>query len=467
MNNKNITVDKIVEMCQGTVISRGTASTTNEFCCDTRLLKKGDTFLALKNNEENTKKYIEEAFEKGAIGCICECDISEKIIDENRDKFIIKVKDSIEAIQKIAEYKRKLYNIPVVAITGSVGKTSTKEIIASVMEEKLHVKKNPGNYNNHIGVPLTILSWDENTEGAVVEMGMNHFGEIEVLTKIAKPTVAVITNIGTAHIGILGSRENILKAKLEILEGLEPGGTVIINNDNDLLHTCNLEKYNKITYGIENESDYTAYDIIRNEFSSEYKIKIDGKEYKVFVPVAGDHFIYNSLCSIAVGKILKIETEKIIQGIKKFELTGKRNEIIEKNELKIINDYYNASADSMKASLGVLKNINATRKIAILGDMLELGEYSEKLHKEVGAEVAKDKIDVLCTVGNLAKSIAEEAKCLGTQEVYTFDTNEECIKKLKEIINKGDCILLKASNRMRFGEISNFLQGESLWERKD
>lgn len=467
MNDKKISVDKIVEICQGEVVSRGIASTCNDFCCDTRLLKKGDTFLALKCEAENAIKYIEDAFEKGTIGCICECDVPEDIINKNSYKFIIKVKDSVEAIQKLAEYKRSLYNIPVIAVTGSVGKTSTKEIIASVVGEVFNVKKNQGNYNNHIGVPLTILSWDENTECAVVEMGMNHFGEIEVLTKIAKPTVAVITNVGTAHIGILGSRENILKAKMEILDGLQTGGTVVINNDNDLLHTCDLSNYNKVTYGIENESDYMAFDIRREESSSEYKIKIDEKEYKVFVPLAGDHFIYNSLCSIAVGKALNIETEKIIQGIKNFELTGKRNEIIEKNGLKIINDYYNASLDSMKASLGVLKNINATRKIAILGDMLELGEYSEKLHREVGSEAAKDEVDVLCTVGRLAKDIAKEAITLGTKEVYSFDTNEECIEKLKQIINKGDCILLKASNRMRFGDISNFLQGENLWERKD
>ena len=180
MSNKNIAVDKIVEICQGEVVSRGIASTCNDFCRDTRLLKKGDTFLALKCEAENAIKYIEDAFEKGAIGCICECDVPEDIINKNSYKFIIKVKDSVEAIQKLAEYKRSLYNIPVIAVTGSVGKTSTKEIIASVVGEVFNVKKNQGNYNNHIGVPLTILSWDENTECAVVEMGMNHFCEIEV-----------------------------------------------------------------------------------------------------------------------------------------------------------------------------------------------------------------------------------------------------------------------------------------------
>ena len=296
-------------------------------------------------------------------------------------------------------------------------------------------------------------------------MGMNHFGEIELLTNIVKPTIAIITNIGTAHIGILGSRENILKAKMEILDGLTPNGCIILNNDNDLLNKCDIKKYRKITYGIENSSNYVAYDIARNETYTEYKIKINDKEEKVYVPVPGDHFIYNSLCAIAVGKKLNIETDKIIEGIKTFEITGKRNEILEINDIKIMNDYYNASYDSMKASLEVLSNIKATRRLAILGDMLELGEYAEKLHSMVGEEVVKNKIDVLCTVGELSKSTAKTAKTLGTKEVYQFSTNEECINKLGEIVRKNDAILIKASNAMHFGEISKYLQGERLWEK--
>ena len=269
----------------------------------------------------------------------------------------------------------------------------------------------------------------------------------------------------TATIGILGSRENILKAKMEILDGLTPNGCIILNNDNDLLNKCDIKKYRKITYGIENSSNYVAYDIARNETYTEYKIKINDKEEKVYVPVPGDHFIYNSLCAIAVGKKLNIETDKIIEGIKTFEITGKRNEILEINDIKIMNDYYNASYDSMKASLEVLSNIKATRRLAILGDMLELGEYAEKLHSMVGEEVAKNKIDVLCTVGELSKSTAKTAKTLGTKEVYQFSTNEECINKLGEIVRKNDAILIKASNAMHFGEISKYLQGERLWEK--
>lgn len=465
MSNKNIAVDKIVEMCECTVISRGTASTVEKFCSDTRTIEKNDLFISLKSETTDGITYIKEALEKGAMGVITEYNISEEIVNKYNNKLILKVKNITDSIQKIAKYKRTLYDIPIVAVTGSVGKTSTKDIIASVVGKKYNVTKTKGNYNNHIGVPLTILSWNKNTEAAVVEMGMNHFGEIELLTNIVKPTIAIITNIGTAHIGILGSRGNILKAKMEILDGLTPNGCIILNNDNDLLNKCDIKNYRKITYGIENSSNYMAYDITRNETYTEYKIKIHNKEEKVYVPVPGDHFIYNSLCAIAVGKELNIETDKIIEGIKTFEITGKRNEIIEINDIKIMNDYYNASYDSMKASLEVLSNIKATRKIAILGDMLELGEYSEKLHSMVGEEVAKNKIDVLCTIGKLSKSTAKIAKTLGTKEIYQFNTNEECIEKLGEIVRKNDAILIKASNAMHFGEISKYLQGERLWKK--
>ena len=465
MSNKNIAVDKIVEMCECTVISRGTASTVEKFCSDTRIIEKNDLFISLKSETADGITYIKEALENGAMGVITEYNIPEEIVNKYNNKLILKVKNITDSIQKIATYKRTLYDIPIVAVTGSVGKTSTKDIIASVVGKKYNVTKTKGNYNNHIGVPLTILSWNENTEAAVVEMGMNHFGEIELLTNIVKPTIAIITNIGTAHIGILGSRENILKAKMEILDGLTPNGCIILNNDNDLLNKCDIKKYRKITYGIENSSNYVAYDIARNETYTEYKIKINDKEEKVYVPVPGDHFIYNSLCAIAVGKKLNIETDKIIEGIKTFEITGKRNEILEINDIKIMNDYYNASYDSMKASLEVLSNIKATRRLAILGDMLELGEYAEKLHSMVGEEVVKNKIDVLCTVGELSKSTAKTAKTLGTKEVYQFSTNEECINKLGEIVRKNDAILIKASNAMHFGEISKYLQGERLWEK--
>ena len=355
-------------------------------------------------------------------------------------------------MQQIASYKREKYDIPVVAITGSVGKTSTKDIVASVMNEKFNTLKTSGNYNNHIGVPLTIFNLKKH-EALCIEMGMNHFGEISTLSKIAKPTVAVITNIGTAHIGNLGSRENILKAKLEILDGMKENGTLVINNDNDLLHEWylkNKENYNIITYGIENESDFMAENITYNEEGSNYTLK--GTYQKISVPVGGTHFVQNSLCAIAVGSIFKIPLEKTAEGISKFELTKKRMDIINVNGISIINDYYNANYDSMKAALEYLGNLQGKRKIAVLGDMLELGEYSKKLHEDVGKCVIDNKIDILITVGEEAKNIAEVAK-EKIKDVIICNTNKEAVDKINEIKKENDCILLKASNGMNFGEI--------------
>lgn len=331
------------------------------------------------------------------------------------------------------------------------GKTSTKDIIANVLSQKFNVLKTKGNLNNHIGLPLTLLKLKDHT-AVVVEMGMNHFGEISLLTNIAKPTGCVITNIGTSHIGNLGSRENILKAKLEILEGLNENGFVLINNDNDLLNEWAKEenKYKIYTYGIENSSNFAANNIEQLENSSIFNIN----NIKIKVPIAGKHFIYNAICAFAVGSLLGIETNKIVKGINEFKLTEKRMDIeVIKNNIKVINDSYNASYDSTKAALQVVDKTEAKRKIAVLGDMLELGEYAEELHEKVGEEVVKNKIDILITVGKLAKNIAKRAKEMGLKNIYSVENNEEAVLILNKILSEGDLILLKASNAMNFSKI--------------
>ena len=371
------------------------------------------------------------------------------------------VKNVVKSIQDVAKYKREKSNVKVVGITGSVGKTSTKDIVASVISKKYKVLKTQGNYNNEIGLPLTILSLKDE-EIMVLEMGMSAFGEMSLLTNIAKPDIAAITNIGTSHIGILGSRENILKAKLEILEGLKKDGTLVINNDNDLLNKWYKEEKiinNVNTYGIENDSNYMASDIDLKENGSTYKINLDNKTYNVNVPVSGEHFVYNSLCAIAIGKLLDIPNEKIIEGISEFELTKKRMEILKnKNNVLIINDCYNASYDSMKAAIEYLATLK-NRKIAILGDMLELGDFSKQLHEKVGNEVAKNNIDVLITIGDEAKNIAIGAKTIGMkkQNIYEFKNKEEAMEKVKELVKSGDAVLIKASNAMKFDEITKEL----------
>lgn len=336
------------------------------------------------------------------------------------------------------------------------GKTSTKDIIANVMSQKFNVLKTEGNLNNHIGLPLTLLKLKDHT-AVVVEMGMNHFGEISLLTNIAKPTGCVITNIGTSHIGNLGSRENILKAKLEILEGLSNDGFVLINNDNDLLNywAKDQNKYKVYTYGIENESTYMASNI--TQFENNSKFEINGIE--VEVPVGGNHFVYNSSCAFAIGDILGIEKEKVIKGISEFKLTAKRMDIqVINGNIKIINDSYNASYDSMKAALEVIEKTEANRKIAVLGNMLELGEYANELHRKVGDEVIKNKIDILVTVGEYAKEIANRARELGMQNIFEFENINEATKCLKDNIRQRDIVLLKASNSMNFSKILDELK---------
>lgn len=453
MDNK-ITVQEILEVTKGTLIYGNKDEICENFSKNTKEVHHGDVYVGFKGEKNDGGKFYEEAIIRGAKGCIIN-EIEGMEIKHFDNKFIIQVKDTVEAIGEIAKLKRQKYNIPVIAVTGSVGKTSTKDIIYSVVCQKYKTLKTQGNMNNHIGMPMTILGLKEH-EALVVEMGMNHFGELAKLTKIAKPTIAVITNIGTAHIGNLGSRENILKAKLEILEGLQEEGSVVINNDNDLLHKWASEnkKYKVITYGINNNSTHVAKNIEYNDNTSIYTL--DGTNIEV--PVGGEAFIYNSLAAISVGKILDIPMEKIKNGIKTFELSKMRLDIQRtKKGYTIINDCYNANYDSMKSAIEYLKNSEGKRKIAVLGDMLELGEFSKELHEKVGKEVAKNKIDILITVGKEAKNIAKVAKEDGTKNVYIFENNKEAIEKLKEILNKEDIILIKASNSMNFKEIGENL----------
>jgi len=455
---KDILVKDIIKICNGKLICGNEETVCENFCRDSRIVKEGEIYLGIKGEKYNGSTFYKEALENGADGCILqEVEISEDEINTYRDQFIIKVDDVVKALCQIAAYKRSLYNIPVIGITGSVGKTSTKDIIAGVMSTKYNVLKTEANHNNEIGLPLTILNLREH-DAMVLEMGMSSLGEISLLTDIAKPTTAVITIIGSSHIGELGSRENILKAKLEILEGLNEEGSLIINNDNDLLSLWNKnneDTHKHITYGIENESDFVAKDIKVNENGSSFVVELEGKEYTVNVPVAGRHFIYNSLAAIAVGLENNIEIEKIIQGISNFSLTKSRMEIL-KNEknVTIINDCYNASYESVKAALEYLSSVNANKKIAVLGDVLELGEFSQKMHQKMGEEVVNNNIDLLVTVGKEAKTIANTVKNKAENiEVYSFENNVDASNLLKKLMKENDVILIKASHGMHFEEI--------------
>ncbi len=454
---KEIIVKDILKISQGELIIGNENLICENFSKDTRTIQKGDIYIGIKGETFDGSKFWKQAFDNGANAVIVEnVDITEKEMMNYSDKTIIKVKNTLETLYELAKYKRSLYDIPVIAITGSVGKTSTKDMIASVVQTQYKTLKTEGNNNNNIGLPFTILKLKDH-EALVVEMGMNHFGEISLLTNIAKPTLAIITNIGTAHIGILGSRENILKAKLEILEGMKQK-EIIINNDNDLLHSW-YEKNKEIikihTYGIDNISELNADKIQLQEESSTFLAQRNKEQLEIQVPVGGKHFVYNALCAVEVGKILNLSNEKIKKGIAEFELTKKRMDIRKlKNGATLINDSYNASYESMKASIEYLSNYNAERRIAVLGDMFELGEYAIELHKKVGEEIANSKIDILICSGKNSKFIIETAKKNNSKiKTYLLENNEEVFQKLNKNLCDGDVVLVKASNGMKFYEI--------------
>jgi len=449
-------VKDILKVTNGNLIIGDEKEQLENFSKDTRQINNDDTYIGIKGEKFDGNIFWKDALEKGAKAVIVQdVDFEKEDLSKLNNKIIIKVEDTLQALYKIAELKRSQYNIPVIAITGSVGKTSTKDIIANVVSQKYKTLKTQGNNNNNIGMPFTILKLKDE-EALVVEMGMNHFGEISLLTKIAKPTLAVITNIGTSHIGNLGSRENILKAKLEILEGMELPH-LVINNDNDMLHNYYEKNPQNIeTFGIQNESNIMAKDIKLDENSSTFKCICNNEEIEVNVPVGGEHFVLNALCACKIGEILGIENTKIKHGIESFELTNKRMDIkTTANGVTIINDSYNASFESMQASLKYLANLSNSRKIAFLGDMLELGEFSEELHKKVGEVAAKKNIDILICAGENAKFIYDGAKENGKgKDIYYFKDKAEAYEYLKSILKPNDAVIFKASNGMRFFELA-------------
>ncbi len=454
---KKLCVNDILERVNGTVLCGLCDAEFAGACIDSRIVQSDEAYFALKGERTDGTLYCGDAIKNGAKVCFVENNI---FSDEDLNKFaksatIVLVPNVEDALVEIAKAKISLYDIPVVAITGSVGKTSTKDVIAEVMAQKFNVQKTQGNKNNRLGVPLTIMSL-RNHDALVIEMGMNHLGEIHELTNIAKPTLSVISNIGTSHIGNLGSRENILKAKLEILDGMT-NKKVIINNDNDMLHKWNLEDENaeKITFGIHEKSIYMASKVKMTEESNEFSVELNSTEYKFTTQKPGEVFILNALSAIAVGMEYGVPIDKIQRAIANAEITKNRLDIEKVNDVLLIKDYYNASFESIKPSLEYLANLDHGRKIAVLGDIKEVGSFSKEIHEKVGKEVAKNKIDKLITVGEEAKNIVKKAKNEGmsNEDVCSCDSNEQAIEVLKGMLLKGDTVLLKASNSMKFGEI--------------
>ena len=452
----DIYVNDIVRLCSGKVLYGDGELELSTFCTDTRKLVSGDVYVGIVGETLDGNEFYKEAVDKGAKCLI----LSKEPLEELENVTVVIVEDTLKCLQELATYKRSLYDIPVIAVTGSVGKTSTKDIIYSVVSKKYRTHKTIANFNNHLGLPLTILGMQDDTEALVVEMGMNHFGEISLLSKIAKPTIGVITNIGTAHIGNLGSREGIRKAKLEILDGLV-GNQVVLNQDDDMLMKVVDElrdKYEVSTISIDDKSTYRANNVVYDVFSTKFDINESVKD--IVVNVGGKAYVYNSLVAYAVGKCLDIRDDKIKEGILEFKLSSNRLEKkVTKKGTILIDDTYNANYDSMKSSIELLGRVSDRRKIAILGDMLELGDYTDKMHTDLGDVVVNNEVDVLITIGEYSKMIGNRAIELGmsSEMIYSFALEKDSYEFLDKLLNNNDIVLLKGSHSMHLTNIVDYL----------
>lgn len=448
---QRITVDDIAAATGGTLICGNGSKELSEISTDSRALKEDALFVPIAGEKFDGHDYINSACDNGACAVV-----SAKDIEIMENKAVIRVKDTMKALHDIAMYYKKKYPVKTVSVTGSVGKTTTKDMLYSALAVKYNTLKTNLNHNNEIGVPKTIFRLEKEHECAVIEMGMNHFGEIERLAEMAQPDIAVITNIGMSHIENLGSQEGIFKAKMEVVKNFTDKNTLIVNGDDKFLSTTKgTGSYKVVYYGIHNpENDVYAKDIINKGLKGiEFTAVVDGKEYKAEVTQPGEHNVYNALAAICAGREFGVEIADAIRGIKNCEYTAQRLEVTEIGGMQIINDCYNASPDSIRAALGVLKYADMERKVAILGDVLEMGEYAAKAHYDMGRSVVENGIDLLITAGENAARIAEGAKDCGMENVKVFKTTEEVCEYVKEALKPGDAALIKASHGMHFENI--------------
>ena len=446
-----ITIKDVVENTSCKLLIGNLDEEIEECFIDSKKIKENGCFIGIKGCHTDGSFYYKEAFKNKASVCILN-----KILDLDLngydDKTVLIAEDTKKVLKELAIYKRSLFKGTVIGITGSVGKTSTKEIIYNVLEKKYSVLKTNGNENSQIGLPLTITRLKDE-DVMVLEMGMNDFNQMHNLSLIAKPDIAIITNIYDSHIGILGSRENILKAKLEILDGMA-SGTVIVNNDNDLLNDWakTFREENIVTYGINNESDYMATDIKEREIINFNVENIDN------INASSTAFIYNKLAAIVVGKIMNVKDSDIKDGVNKsINVSHRLEEIKLKGNITIIDDCYNASFESVKNALNYI-NKKDGRKILILGDILELGKKSKEIHRKIGELISN--CAYLITIGKWSKYIAKEARKNGLKKKYVKHFKNVSMAKthILSIIGPNDNILIKASNAINLSELVNYLK---------
>lgn len=454
---KSLTIAELVLATKGRLLIGNENDRIDDVVIDSRGANEKNVFVAIIGENLDGHKFMQSAYENGCRTFIKNESSSIKL--DSSDINLIEVKDTEIAMGDIGKYYKLKFDIPYIGITGSVGKTTTRDMVYATVCAKFNTLKNQGNLNNQLGVPLTLFNLDESHECAVIEMGMSGFNEIEYLANIVNPQIGVISNIGLSHIENLGSQEGILKAKMEITSNFDSSSTLVVNGDDKFLSTLKDKnhEYKLKTFGFDKDNDIYCESYEMNEDNITFTCVINNKKEEIFIPTVGEHNIYNAMAAILVGMSLGLSLDEIKEGLKNFKATKMRLDIFKTDKLTIINDAYNASPDSMKAALKILGRYK-NRRVAILGDMFEMGEHAEYGHRLVG-ECIIDNADLLITIGKDSKFIGKEAINLGFNEenIHHFDIKENSFNKIDNLLKDGDIVLVKASRGMKLEKIVEYL----------
>lgn len=432
-------------------------ATLADVCTDTRKIQPGSLFVCLRGERFDGHSFASQAAQLGAAALLVD-----HPVDADVPQLV--VTDTGKALLQLAGWYRRRFQLPVVGLTGSVGKTTTKEFIALVLGAKYNTLKTQGNLNNEIGVPQMLFRLEDSHTAAVIEMGMNHFGEISRLTRAVVPTVGLITNIGVSHIENLGSRAGILQAKLEILEGMAPDAPLIVNMDNDMLRTVKLGDRPLLTFAIDDQSaDFTATDIAEQGSTTTFTVHHSTFTQPVTIPTVGIHNVYNALAAMAVGYVTGVDPAAAASALANYVPAGMRQNLVQVGGVQVIEDCYNASPDSMRAALQTLGKLPVNRRYAVLGAMLELGDYAKEAHTQVGKMAAENGIDGVLAYGADAAYIVEAAKQAGLENARLFDTKESLAQSLAQQVQPGDGVLFKGSRGMHLEDVMHTVYER--WEK--
>lgn len=454
----SFTVQEVADIT-GAVLAGKKQAVLSDIITDTRKITKGVLFVALKGERFNGETFAAEAVAKGAAAVMVSTQCPEDLLSDLKAP-VLKVKDTLQAYQQLAHAWRMRFELPVIAVTGSNGKTTTKDLTAAVLSGRWQVLKTQANFNNEIGLPLTLLQLTAAHQAAVVEIGMRGLGQIAAMAPMAAPSIGIVTNVGETHMELLGSLENIAKAKSELVEAIPAGGTVILNADNAFVAAMHVKAkagVRVLTFGIEKTADVQGEAIRTEGQTTKFMAHFQQERHEFTLPMVGRHNVYNALAAIAVGVSLGFTAEEMQRGLDAMEATKMRFECKTIGAYQVINDAYNASPMSMTAAIETLAEVAKGRKIAVMGDMLELGAVSVEAHMNVGRELAAKKVDALLTRGEMGEYIARGAEEGGLQSVYRCASHEEAGKVLQKILQPGDTILFKGSRGMQMEKIIDLL----------